>query len=104
MGFTDEIRYMIEDWCKYMDTTTPRGADEKLYRSLKYTTRKKLQDFSQQHDIDRVLLEKVAISNFLLKSDEEILQNIKPYLRSEKQDKQYTQRQHKTRKTRRTTL
>lgn len=78
--FKTEIKEIVEDWGRYMDTTIPRGAKKQLYISLKYSNKEKLRRITEKHGINRILLQEVAIADFLLKDDEEIQEKVGEYL------------------------
>ena len=79
-----ELGYIVRDWYRYMDTTVPCGVNRKLFTHLKYTNKDKIMRLLDDHpEIDYMLLEKVAIKEYLEHSEEEILQSLKPYLEEE---------------------
>ena len=70
----------VTDFVHYMDTTYPRGVDRVLYTDLKYSNREKINEFSSEYpNIDRTLIEKVALHEFLMKSDNEKLRILNKY-------------------------
>ena len=75
-----EITIIIKDAYKLMDTTTPQGIHPQLYMHLKYANHNLIYKFTQKHDIPLQLLEKLAMYNYLQKTDEEIMEQVTKYL------------------------
>ena len=77
-GIKNEMRNMVIDWYKYMNTSIPKGANKKRFTDLVYSNKgKKLQFLDQHEEIDVRLLEEVALHEFLMKSEEEIIEATK---------------------------
>lgn len=71
---------IISDFWRYMDTTIPIGVDHDKYIQLKYSNEEQLDKFLEEYNlIDRTLLEKVALNEFLQKSDDEKLRILEQY-------------------------
>lgn len=79
-SIVDEIRYLIMDWYKYMDTTVPPLVNRKMFTHLKYANKNRIKDFKKKYPIvDVGLLEKHALQEYLRKSDEEIIEDMGLY-------------------------
>ena len=71
---------VVKDFIRYMNTTTPKGVDHKRFIQLKYDNRDKLDLLQQVHpEVDEYLLTKVAVRDFLEKSDEDIMKELGEY-------------------------
>lgn len=81
MTFKDEIRDIVVDWGKYMDTYIPKNTNADLFVSLKYSNKERLRAFCEATDLDRVLVEQVAIADFLLQDNKTKEEKCKQYLR-----------------------
>ncbi len=80
MNIMTEIKATISDFYKYLNTTIPEGVDGQLFTDLLYTNRSRIVDFEEAHpEIDRRLLENIAVNEYLRKSEEEILEDCKIY-------------------------
>jgi hypothetical protein len=80
MDIRSEIKAMVSDFYKYMNTSIPEGVDGKLFTDLIYSNRSELVNFGEAHpEIDRRLLENIAIKEYLEKTDEEILKDVEMY-------------------------
>lgn len=76
----EEIRYLVREWYKYMDTTVPPLVDRTLFTHLKYGNKRRIKEFNKKHpEIDVGLLEKHALMKYLQKSDKEIVNDMKLY-------------------------
>lgn len=72
---------VFKDFVRYMDTTYPRNVDRVKYTDLKYMVREESNRFVGNYDnISFQLLEKVALYQFLMKTDEEKLAILEEYL------------------------
>ena len=84
---------IIQDFYRYMDTTTPKGVDHDKYIELKYTNEERINEFLEEYNIiDRILLEKVAIREFMKNDDNKILSLLEQYYVGQKT----TQKNNKT--------
>ncbi len=70
MTIKEEIKEIIVDWGKYMDTYIPKNTNSDLFVSLKYSNKERLRAFCEATGMDRVLVEQVAIADFLLQDNE----------------------------------
>jgi hypothetical protein len=76
----DEVKYLVMEWHKYMDTTVPEGIDRQMFTHLKYDNQHRIKRFIKQYpDMDIGLLEKHALHEYLKKTDEEILKDMSIY-------------------------
>lgn len=76
----DEIKYLIMEWYKYMDTTIPPLVDRRLFTHLKYANKNRIKRFNKKYpEVDIGLLEKHALNEYLQKSDEEIICDMSLY-------------------------
>lgn len=79
-NLTGEIKYLISDWYRYMDTTVPANVNRKLFTHLKYSNKARIKQLQEKHpNMNLVLLENVALRDFLKKSDEELIQILEKY-------------------------
>ena len=70
----NELRGMALDWYRYMNTSIPKGVDKKKFTDLTYSNKgKKLQLIDSHKEIDSRVIEEVALHEFLMKSEEEII-------------------------------
>lgn len=77
----DNVKELITDFGRHMDTVTPKGVDSKLFIHLKYSNREQTQQFSEEHDlIDKDLLEKVAVHEFMKLPEREIVRSCMKYM------------------------
>lgn len=79
LTISGEWKQMISDFYKYLDTATPGDCDADRYYELKYGNRERVHAFAEKHNVDRVLLEKVAVHEFMLQDDESILRKLAYY-------------------------
>ena len=83
MTLTEELKDIMVDFGKYMDTTIPKDTKGDLFISLKYSNKERMRKFCKQHEIDRLLVEQVAIADFLLQDDKTILNKCREYMKRE---------------------
>ena len=77
----DNVKGLVIDWGRYMDTVIPKGVDRKLFIHLKYSNREQTSKFSEEHDlIDKDLLEKVAVHEFMKLPEKEIIRSCMKYM------------------------
>ena len=70
-----ELRGMALDWYRYMNTSIPEKVDKRKYTDMVYSNKgKKLQLLDKYEDIDSRVIEEVALHEFLMKSEEEIIE------------------------------
>ena len=80
MNLKTEIKGMVSDWYKYMNTSIPKGVNGQVFTELIYSNREKKINFLDKHkEIDVRVLENIALHEFLQKSDKEILNKILTY-------------------------
>lgn len=87
MTVKEEIRDILVDFGKHMDTTIPKNANGDLFISLKYSNKERMREFCKEHDVDRLLLEQVAIADFMLQNKEAMVEKINQYTIQPKQKK-----------------
>lgn len=74
------VSEQVKEFYRYMDTTVPLGVNRELFTDLKYTNREKIRQFESEYEnIDRTLIDNVALRDFLSLSDEEKLSKIDKY-------------------------
>lgn len=77
----NNVKEVIVDWGRYMDTVIPRGVDRQMFLHLKYSNKSKLEKFHQRHDlIDGDLVEKVALHEFMKLPEERIVKECLKYM------------------------
>ena len=81
MKIIDNVKELITEWGRYMDTVVPKNVDRKLFLHLKYSNKNKIHKFQEEHDlIDGDLLEKVAVKAFLELPEERIVRECMKYM------------------------
>ena len=74
----------VKDFVRYLDTTYPRNVNRALYTELKYLNKDKLREFCDKYEeVDSMLVEKVALAEFLRLSDKEKLDKLKMFMEVE---------------------
>ena len=77
----DNVKELVIDWGRYMDTVIPKGVDRKLFIHLKYSNKAKLEKFHEEHNlIDSDLVEKVAVHEFMKLPEKEIIRACRKYI------------------------
>ena len=80
MSIRSEIRGMVNDWYKYMNTSIPKGADGSVFTHFLYTNRDKMYQLQERYpEIDSRVVETEALNNFFNQTDEEIMKSIRKY-------------------------
>lgn len=81
MMIIGNMKELITDFGRHMDTVIPHGVDPKLFIHLKYSNREQTSKFSEEHDlIDKDLLEKVAVHEFMKLPEREIVRSCMKYM------------------------
>ncbi len=71
---------IIKDFFLYMDTCFPKGIDKEKYLDLKYSVNQSIDELLERNPIiDKQLLFKLALKDYLYKSDQEILKDMGEY-------------------------
>ena len=80
MSIRSEIRGMVNDWYKYMNTSIPKGADGSVFTHFLYTNRDKMYQLQERYpEIDSRVVETEALNNFFNQTDEEITKQLRKY-------------------------
>ena len=75
-----EIKYLVSEWYKYMDTTVPQGIDGQLFTHLKYSNKNRIKQLQTDYpDINLELLEKHALHEYLKNDNKKIVETMKLY-------------------------
>ena len=78
---------IIKDFILYMDTAFPKGIDKDKYLDLKYSVNTGIDELMKRNPIiDKQLLFKVALRDYLRKSDQEILKEMGEYYGQSRRD------------------
>lgn len=65
-----EAKQIVQDWCKYMNTSIPRGLDKEMFIDLRYTSQDMAREFTDKHNVDIRLLESLAVYEFMKSNTE----------------------------------
>lgn len=72
---------IVKDFVHYMDTTYPKDVNREKYTDLKYMNRDIVDTFLSTHQkYDKMLLEKVAVKEFMEQSIEDIQGKLDEYM------------------------
>ena len=72
MSIRSNVKNVVNDWVMTMDSTIPEGVNSSLYKHLKYSNREQVIRFLEEHpEYSKDLLYKMAVHEFMKKSDEE---------------------------------
>ena len=72
MSIRSNVKNVVNDWVMTMDSTIPRGVNSTLYKHLKYSNRSKVIQYLEVNPhYSKDLLYKVAVHEFMKKSDDE---------------------------------
>jgi len=81
MSIRSNVKNVVNDWVMAMDSTVPVGVNSSLYKHLKYSNREKVIRFLDEHpEYSKDLLYKLAVHEFMKKSDEEKVKRLNLYM------------------------
>lgn len=81
------MKKIIQDFWLYMDTCFPKGINKEKYLDLKYGVNQSIDELLKRNPIiDKQLLFKVALRDYLRKSDQEILKEMGEYYGQSRRD------------------
>lgn len=80
MNIMTELRSMVNDWYKYMNTSIPKGVNGKLFTNIMYSNRSRIVSLQDKYtELDSRVIENEALRQFFKKTDEEIHKDCERY-------------------------